>query len=139
MLMHLPIGERDPRRRLAQVRELVAEKRDHPAVEALPAFANVLSVLPRPLHRAASLAFGGIVDLIVTNVPGVPVTRFVAGAEIEAAYPIAPVMPHCPLSIALYGYRDHLYVGVDADATAVPEVGPICALLERSLAEVVAA
>jgi WS/DGAT/MGAT family acyltransferase len=136
MLMHLPIGERDPLQRLEQVRALVAAKRDHPAVEALPAFANVLSVLPRPLHRAVSLAFGGMVDLIVTNVPGVPVTRFVAGAEIESAYPIAPVMPHCPLSIALYGYRDDLYVGVDADATAVDDADAICGLLERGLFEI---
>lgn len=135
MLMHLPIAERDPRKRLDLVRELVAARRDHPAVEALPAFASVLSILPRPLHRAASLAFGGAVELIVTNVPGVPVVRFIAGAEIESAYPIAPVMPHCAMSIALYGYRDHLYIGVDADATAVREVDSICGMLERSLAE----
>lgn len=139
MLMHLPIGERDPRRRLDLVRELVAAKRDHPAVEALPAFASALSILPRPLHRAASLAFGGMVELIVTNVPGVPSARFVAGAEIESAYPIAPVMPHCPMSIALYGYRDDLYIGVDADATAVSEVDPICGMLERSLSELASA
>ncbi len=136
MLMHLPIGERDPRRRLAIVRELIEAKRDHPAVGMLPASAAALSVLPPPLHRAISLAFGGMVDLIVTNVPGIPVTRFVAGAEIEAAYPIAPVMPHCPLSIALYGYRDHLYVGIDADGSAIPDVTPICELLEHSLAEI---
>jgi len=136
MLLHLPIGERDARRRFDLVRELSASKRDHPAVGALPVFASVLSVLPRPLHKLASLASGGLVDLIVTNVPGIPVARFVAGAEIQAAYPIAPVMPHCPLSIALYGYRDHLYIGLDADGTAVSELDAVCSMLERSLSEV---
>jgi WS/DGAT/MGAT family acyltransferase len=135
MLMHLPIGERDPRRRLERVRELVASKRDHPSVQALPFAATALSVLPRPLHRLISLASSGVVDLIVTNVPGVPFARYVAGAEIEAAYPIAPVVPHCPVSIALYGYRDQLYVGVDADATAITDLDPICDMLRRSLDE----
>jgi hypothetical protein len=135
MLMHLPIGERDPRRRLERVRELVASKRDHPSVQALPFAATALSVLPRPLHRLISLASSGVVDLIVTNVPGVPFARYVAGAEIEAAYPIAPVVPHCPVSIALYGYRDQLYVGVDADATAITDLDPICGMLRRSLDE----
>jgi diacylglycerol O-acyltransferase len=78
------------------------------------------------------------VDLIVTNVPGVPFSRFIAGAEIESAYPIAPVMPHCPMSIALYGYRDHLYIGLDADGTAVAELDTVCSMLERSFGEVAA-
>jgi diacylglycerol O-acyltransferase len=76
-----------------------------------------------------------MVDLIVTNVPGLPFARYIAGAEIESAFPVAPVMPHCPLSVALYGYRDHLYVGVDADGTAIVDLDSICAMLERSLAE----
>jgi diacylglycerol O-acyltransferase len=138
MLMHLPIGERDARRRLDLVRGLSAQKREHPAVGALPVFASVLSMLPRPLHKIASLATSGLVDLIVTNVPGIPFARFVAGAEIQSAYPIAPVMPGCPLSIALYGYRDHVYIGVDADGTAVTELDTVCSMIERSLAEVVA-
>jgi len=135
MLMHLPIGERDPRRRLDLVRDLVERKREHPAVGALPVFASALSFLPRPLHRAVSLASSGMIELIVTNVPGIPFTRFIAGAEIQSAYPIAPVMPHCPVSIALYGYRDHLYIGLDADATAMTELDPVCAALESSLSE----
>jgi len=135
MLLQLPIGEREPGQRLRLVRELVARKQEHPAVGALPVFAGALSLLPRRLHKIVSLASGELVDLIVTNVPGIPFARFVAGAEIQAAYPIAPVMPHCPLSIALYGYRDHLYVGIDADGTAIADLDPICGLLEGSLSE----
>lgn len=138
MLMQLPIGERDPRRRLKRVRELVSIKREHPSVRALPVVASIMSILPRPLHQLASLATGGMVDLIVTNVPGIPFARYIAGAEIESAFPIAPVMPHCPLSVALYGYRDHLYVGVDADGTAIADLDSICAMLDRSLAELTA-
>jgi len=134
MVMHLPIGERDPRRRLEGVRDLVAEKREHSEVGIFSAFAGALAGLPRSLHRTVSLASGGMLDLIVTNVPGIPSARFVAGAEIRSAYPIAPVMPHCPVSIALYGYRDHLYIGLDADATAM-SLAPLCNMLQSALFE----
>ena len=61
-----------------------------------------------------------------------------AGSEILAAYPFAPVAPHCPVSIALYGYRDSLYVGLDADTTAMPDLGAfedmLSAVVSRALA-----
>jgi diacylglycerol O-acyltransferase len=74
-------------------------------------------------------------DLIVTNIPGVPVTRYIAGAEITAAYPISPTVPHCPVSVALYGYRDQLFIGLDADGTAMPELDDFCGMLKRSFDE----
>jgi hypothetical protein len=64
----------------------------------------------------------GSVDFIVTNVPGILATRYLAGAEIVAAYPFAPVALKSPASIALYGYRDRLFVGIDADETVMPDV-----------------
>jgi hypothetical protein len=79
------------------------------------------------------------IDLIVTNVPGVPMPRYLAGAEISAAYPFAPVAPHCPVSIALYGYRGRLFIGLDADATALPDVDLLREQLAASFAALVAA
>jgi hypothetical protein len=43
------------------------------------------------------------------------------------------------VSVALYGYRDHLYVGLDADATSFPDLGVFRELLARSFDEVVTA
>ncbi len=83
------------------------------------------------------LASGSAMDLIVTNIPGIPVTRFIAGAEITAAYPIAPTVPHCPVSVALYGYRDQLFIGLDADGTAMPELDTLSGMLKRSFEELV--
>jgi WS/DGAT/MGAT family acyltransferase len=138
IILHLPIAERDPRKRFEMIHELVAEHADHPALDVFPLFSHMLAVLPRRIHRAAVLASGSSMDLIVTNIPGVPVTRYIAGAEITAAYPIAPTVPHCPVSVALYGYRDQLFIGLDADGTAMPELGELSAMLERSFAELVA-
>jgi hypothetical protein len=35
---------------------------------------------------------------------------------------IAPVALKSPASIALYGYRDRLFIGIDADETVMPDV-----------------
>ena len=77
--------------------------------------------------------------MIVTNVPGLPVRRYVAGAEITAGYPIAPTAPQTPVSIALYGYAGRLHIGLDADGTAMTDADAFRELLTRSFAEVVEA
>ena len=87
------------------------------------------------LSRASSQA----VNLIVTHVPGIMQPRYVAGARITAAYPFAPLAPHCPVSIALYGYEQRLYVGIDADRTALPDLHAFEEMLRAAFAEVIAA
>jgi len=139
IILPLPIAERDPRKRFERIHELVEEQSGHPALDVFPLFSHVLAMLPRRIHRAAVLASGSGMDLIVTNIPGVPVPRYIAGAEITAAYPIAPTTPHCPVSVALYGYRDRLFIGLDADATSMPDLDEFAGMLERSFKELVRA
>ena len=139
IIVRLPIRIADPAKRCREIHRRVEERKAHPAADLLPLLASVLATMPRPLYRALAYQSSKMIDLIVTNVPGVPVSRFVAGAEIEAAYPFAPVAPHCPISVALYGYRDRLFVGIDADATAVPDLDVFCRELARSFERVVAA
>lgn len=139
IIVRLPIRISDPAKRVREIHRRVEERKAHPAAESLPSLAGALAALPRPLYRALAYQSSKSIDLIVTNVPGIPVARFLAGAEIEAAYPFAPVAPHCPISVALYGYRDRLFVGIDADATAVPDVEVFCEELARSFERVVAA
>jgi diacylglycerol O-acyltransferase / wax synthase len=139
IVVRLPLRIRNPKKRLREIHRRVEERKEHPAAAFFPLVASVLAALPRPLYRALAYRSAKEIDLIVTNVPGVPVARYLAGAEIEAAYPFAPVAPHCPVSIALYGYRDRLYVGLDADATALPDLDAFRDLLARSFAEVVEA
>ena len=83
---------------------------------------SLLSVLGRQFVTWMGEVTFGAVDFIVTNVPGILATRYLAGAEILAAYPFAPVALKSPASVALYGYRDRLFIGIDADETAMPDV-----------------
>jgi WS/DGAT/MGAT family acyltransferase len=133
--VRLPIGIADPIRRFHVIHERVQERKASPSVEMVPTIAHLLSGAPRWLYRRMSLQLSGGIDLIVTNVPGIPIPRYIAGAEITAGYPIAPTAPHTPVSIALYGYRGRLFIGLDADGTAMTDLDAFEAMLEESFAE----
>ena len=139
VMVKLPLDIRDPRERFRVVHARMVERKASPALEFLPSFAEALVLLPRPLVRVLSLVGSQSVQLIVTNVPGIMMPRYVAGARITAGYPFAPLAPQCPVSIALYGYDGRLWIGIDADGTAMPDVAAFEAALRRSFDEVIEA
>jgi len=139
VMVKLPIGASDPIARFREIHARVVERKGHPAVEQLPNVAEAIAVLPRPLFRALSLKGSEAVQLIVTNVPGIMQPRFVAGSRVVGGYPFAPLAPRCPVSVALYGYDGRLYVGIDADGTAMPDYAEFAKMLEASFRELLAA
>lgn len=139
VMVKLPLGIRDPLARFREIHARMAERKASPALELLPDLAEALVLLPRPLVRALSLVGSQTVQLIVTNIPGIMVPRYAAGARIVAGYPFAPLAPQCPVSIALYGYDGRLWIGIDADGTAMPDVEAFAAELRSSFEEIVEA
>jgi WS/DGAT/MGAT family acyltransferase len=133
--VRLPIGIADPVARFREIHERMQARKASPSVEMLPGLAHLISGAPRWLYKRFALEMSNAIDLIVTNVPGVPIPRYVAGAEITAAYPIAPNAPRTPVSIALYGYRGRLFIGLDADGTAMPDLEGFESMLRDSFAE----
>jgi WS/DGAT/MGAT family acyltransferase len=139
VMVRLPLAAGEPDERFQDVHRRVVERKSEPLVEYLPNLSELLAVLPRPLFRYLSRAGSQNVNLIVTNVPGIMQPRFVAGARITAGYPFAPLAPRCPVSIALYGYDGRLFVGIDADRSAMPDLEAFEEMLRASFAEVVTA
>jgi WS/DGAT/MGAT family acyltransferase len=122
LLVALPIRLPRARDTFDEVRRRVERAKADPASGATPVLADLLGTLGRHFVTWMGEATFGAVDFIVTNVPGILATRYLAGAEILAAYPFAPVALKSPASVALYGYRDRLFIGIDADETAMPDV-----------------
>lgn len=122
ILVALPIRKRTALSTYREVRRRMEEKKADPASAATPMLAEVVSLLPRALLTWMAEASFGRVDFIVTNVPGILVPRFLAGAEILGAYPFAPVAMQSPVSVALYGYRERLFIGLNSDRSAMPDV-----------------
>jgi diacylglycerol O-acyltransferase / wax synthase len=122
LLVRLPIQMHHPVSTFREVHRRVEAAKADPATGATPILAELLSVLGRQFVTWMGEVTFGAVDFIVTNVPGILATRYLAGAEITAAYPFAPVALQSPASVALYGYRDRLFIGIDADETVMPDV-----------------
>ena len=122
LLVRLPIQMHHTYTTFREIHRRVEAAKADPAAGATPMLAEALSVLGRRLVAWMGEATFGAVDFIVTNVPGILATRYLAGTEIRAAYPFAPVAMQSPASIALYGYRDRLFIGIDADERVMPDV-----------------
>lgn len=138
LLVALPINLRDPIATFREVHRRVEERKADPASGAAPMLSEILAVLGRQFVTWMGEVTFGAVDFIVTNVPGILATRYLAGAEIVAAYPFAPVALKSPASIALYGYRDRLFIGIDADEAVMPDVAAFQGMIDEAFAEMVA-
>ncbi|EHR52004.1 acyltransferase, WS/DGAT/MGAT [Saccharomonospora marina XMU15] len=137
-LCDLPVEVDDPVARLRAVRETMqSNKRGGPyrGAGALPVLANRL---PCGVHRLATRAAGRaaplLFDTVVTNVPlpGLPLS--LGGARLREVYPFVPLAPHQALGIAVSTYRDSLHVGLQANASAVPDVGSLADAVGKALA-----
>jgi WS/DGAT/MGAT family acyltransferase len=123
IMVRLPIAIREPLATFREVRARIDAAKADPSANASPVIAEAVSVLPRTVVTWLTQSTFGTIDFIVTNVPGILVPRYLAGAEILAAYPFAPVAIRSPASVALYGYRDSLYIGITSDEALMPDAG----------------
>ncbi len=136
----------DPLERLARIHEaMTAAKEQHAEVGA----ATIVdwTAIAGPAGAALAGRFvsrfrineliRASANVVVSNIPGPPVPLYIAGARVDAIYPLGPVADGSALNITVMSYLDTMYVGLAADRAAVPDVAAIGALLRDSLAELV--
>ena len=61
-------------------------------------------------------------NLMVSNVPGPDFPLYFAGMELRAVYPLGPVIDGVAVNVTVQSYREWLFVGINACATAVPDL-----------------
>ena len=74
-------------------------------------------------------------QLSVTNVPGPQSPLYAAGARMVATYPVHPLMPGHPLTIAVTSYDGGVYYGITADRDLLPDVDLLGPCLVEALDE----
>jgi diacylglycerol O-acyltransferase len=82
--------------------------------------------LARPVIRLG-IQFGALRrlragNLMISNVPGPNFPLYFAGMRMLAAYPLGPVVDGVALNITVQSYRDAVFVGINACASAVPDL-----------------
>jgi len=116
------------KRQVASVRGWIPT--DFPGFAA-PIWAPALSRLWAQGHIAERLP--SLANLAVSNVPGPPMTLFMAGAKIVHYYPVSIVTHGLGLNITVNSYAGWLEFGVIAGKEIVPKVATIATGLNRAL------
>ncbi len=137
----LPIAETDPRRRLQTIRQVTGDLKQSRQAMGAEVLATVsewtvptlLSLAMRLAARARSF------NLTVTNVPGPQIPLYLAGAKMQAAYPLGPLFEKQALNIALLSYDSHLFWGFNADYDVLPDLADFAAAIQASFEELRAA
>jgi diacylglycerol O-acyltransferase len=129
----LPVGERQPARRLATIVEQTRAAKQDQRGAAFPLLAEFLPLVPTPALRWIARRSLGKVNVACTNIPGVPQRRYMAGAEIQAMYPFASPVEGTPVVVALLSYAGAMHVGIDTDPEAVPDPHRLTELFEKEL------
>ncbi|MDQ1392483.1 MAG: diacylglycerol O-acyltransferase / wax synthase [Acidimicrobiaceae bacterium] len=131
----VPLQIDDPAERMRVLHDLVASQRAEPALGLVDA----VSLVTRRLPKAAQIGvLGGLlrtVDVITSNVPGVPIPLYLAGAKLEAQYPFGP-RSGAAVNVTLLSYLDGLFIGVNSDPAAVPDQATFMACLRDGFDEV---
>lgn len=131
----LPLRSRSPEARLRTiVQQTRTAKRDQRGA-AMPFLVQALPLVPGAAFRWLARSSLGRVNVACTNIPGLPKTRYMAGARIEAIHPFASVVQGTPLVVALLSYAGRMCFGIDSDPEAIPDPERIHALLEEGLDE----
>jgi WS/DGAT/MGAT family acyltransferase len=74
-------------------------------------------------------------NLMISNVPGPNFSLYFAGMRMLAAYPLGPVVDGVALNITVQTYGEAVFVGINACATAVPDLPALATAIEAELGQ----
>jgi diacylglycerol O-acyltransferase len=80
-----------------------------------------------------------IANLVISNVPGPDFPLYLGGAELQAGFPLGPVMDGMGLNLTIMSYRGVLYWGIMACPESVPKAWNLTAAIPTALDELLGA
>ena len=139
VIVDLPVGEPSPVMRLHQVtyamRAALADRRTVRAQR----LAGLAGFAPATLHAAGARLAAGLshrmFNLLVTNAPGPQSARFLAGARLVEAYPVAPLSKGQALSVGITSYDGKVFFGLFGDRDAMGDLDVLGQCLNDALDE----
>ena len=129
----VPVGLADPAERIRRTGERCRAARDDRALPHSDAIAGTLNLLP-------SNVVGSMlkhVDFLASNVPGVNVPIYLAGAPVSGYFVFGPTTGSA-VNVTLLTYCGTCCVGVNVDAAAVPDHDALTDCFRQGFEEVLA-
>jgi hypothetical protein len=130
----VPLGPRDPAKRVAGIRRSLAGLAAEPGLNLAEGLAGLISLLPASVLIPALRAQARTVDFATSIVPGLRAGRFMAGAPVEASWPMGPRVG-CAVNFTLLTCDDRLHLGVNLDPAAVTDPAALMECLADSFGE----
>jgi WS/DGAT/MGAT family acyltransferase len=124
MLVPLALDPNHEVPRLAATQAVTERLKKDGSWAGIDALLGTFDELPPPLVAAfgRSMGVGRLANLIATNVPGPRESRYLCGIHVDGLYPIVPIIDGIGLGIAVFSYDGALHIGLNADATLVPDI-----------------
>jgi diacylglycerol O-acyltransferase / wax synthase len=110
----------DPRARFAAITERLAVTKTEPALRLVQSVAGITNLLPTSVLVRAARQQVETVDFTTSNVRGAPFDLYIAGAHIEANYPLGP-LAGTAFNATLLSVAGSLDIGVHSDTGAVED------------------
>ena len=142
MFVPIPTDIADPGARLLQAHETMkVAKQRHRAVPA-DILQDVTQFLPPAVAARAQRATAELgalgrlrpLNLVISNVPGPRNPLFIAGAKLEAHYPVSVITDGAGLNITCMSYRDRVDFGIVCDYDQVDDAWPLMEAVTDALA-----
>lgn len=124
----------DPVARFHAIRERLAVTKTEPALRFVQSVAGLTNLLPTSVLVRAARQQVETVDFTTSNVRGAPFDLYIAGARIEANYPLGPVAGTA-FNATVLSVAGSLDVGIHTDAGAVDDPAALRDAIEASFAE----
>lgn len=117
MRFGVPAGVADPARRIRLIHERTSAQRNEKSLAYTQLIAGALNLAPRWYVGSALRN----VDFVASDVPGIPMPVFLAGAKVRMQYAFAPTIG-AGLNVTLLSYVDTCALGINVDTGAIPDV-----------------
>jgi diacylglycerol O-acyltransferase / wax synthase len=148
MLVSLATAIEDPVERLEHIEEESRTAKERNRVVGSEVFSGwVQALFPVVATRLTRLVtnlrlfdhVAPVFNLIVSNVPGPDFPLYLAGARMEAMYPLGPIVEGVGVNVTVFSYLDALYVGVQGCRDLAPDIDTITRGMGDALSELTAA
>ena len=116
MRFKVPVSITDPGERMRETHDRCEPMKTDRSLPFTDVLAGALNLLPRAY-------VGGMlkhIDFLASNVPGIPIPLYLAGAEVDSFYAFGPTIG-AALNVTLMSYRGTCFVGINIDTAAVPD------------------
>jgi diacylglycerol O-acyltransferase / wax synthase len=144
MIVPVPTDVAEPEARVAAAHASLRAAKDRHRALPVSALQDIATFIPPAINAraarvalqlSANSALRPLYNLVISNVPGPPVLIYLAGARMEAQYPVSVITHGAGLNVTVMSYLDQMDFGVVADREQMPDADLVISGARDALAE----